>query len=73
MVGPAVHGNTTRAREVLDGLKPKYPGWKEVGFEATEYQASVALTKTENILNKHPNINVIFSSYSGHTPGSSRL
>ncbi|MEZ5101825.1 MAG: sugar ABC transporter substrate-binding protein [Thermoleophilia bacterium] len=67
--GPAVHGNTTRAREVLDGLKGNYPGWKEVAFDATEYQASVALTKTENILNKNPNINVIFSSYSGHTSG----
>jgi ribose transport system substrate-binding protein len=67
--GPAVHGNTTRAREVLDSLKPEYPGWNEVAFDATEYQASVALTKTENILNKNPNIDVIFSSYSGHTAG----
>lgn len=67
--GPAVHGNTTRAREVLDELKSQYPDWKEVAFDATEYQASVALTKTENILNKNPNINVIFSSYSGHTAG----
>jgi ribose transport system substrate-binding protein len=67
--GPAVHGNTTRAREVLDELNPQYPGWEEVAFDATEYQASVALTKTENILNKNPDLDVIFSSYSGHTPG----
>ena len=67
--GPAVHGNTTRARTVLDGLKPQYPDWEEVAFDATEYQASVALTKTENILNKYPDVNVIFSSYSGHTAG----
>ena len=67
--GPAVHGNTTRAREVLDELKPQYPDWKEVAFDATEYQASVALTKTENILSKNPNVSVIFSSYSGQTPG----
>ena len=67
--GPAVHGNTTRAREVLDELESQYPDWKEVAFDATEYQASVALTKTENILNKNPDIDVIFSSYSGHTAG----
>lgn len=67
--GPAVHGNTTRAREVLDELKPQYPGWEEVAFDATEYQASVALTKTENILNKNPDLDIIFSSYSGHTAG----
>jgi ribose transport system substrate-binding protein len=67
--GPAVHGNTTRARTVLDGLKPQYPDWEEVAFDATEYQASVALTKTENILNKFPDVDVIFSSYSGHTAG----
>lgn len=67
--GPAVHGNTTRAREVLDSLKGQYSDWKEVAFDATEYQASVALSKTENILNKNPDIDVIFSSYSGHTAG----
>lgn len=69
LVGPAVHGNTTRAREVLDELKSEYPGWKEVAFEPTEYQASVALTKTETILQKNPDVDVIFSSYGGHTPG----
>ena len=69
LVGPAVHGNTTRARQVLDELKSQYPNWQEVAFEATEYQASVALTKTEDILNKNPDVNVIFSSYSGQTPG----
>lgn len=69
LVGPAVHGNTLRNREVLDELKPQNSKWKEVAFEATEYQASVALTKTENILNKFPDIKVIFSSYGGHTPG----
>ena len=54
---------------MLDGLKPQYPDWEEVAFDATEYQASIALTKTENILNKFPDVNVIFSSYSGHTAG----
>ena len=67
--GPAVHGNTTRARTVLDSLKPKYPGWKEDAFDFTDYQASVALTKTQDIINKNPNVSVIFSSYSGHTAG----
>ena len=67
--GPAVHGNTTRARTVLNALKPKYPGWKEVAFDFTEYQASVALTKTQDILQKNPDVKVIYSSYSGHTPG----
>jgi ribose transport system substrate-binding protein len=67
--GPAVHGNTTRAREVLDQLNPQFPDWQEVAFDATEYQASVALQKTEDILNKNPDVNVIFSSYSGQTPG----
>jgi ABC-type sugar transport system substrate-binding protein len=67
--GPAVHGNTTRARQVLNALKPRYKGWKEVAFDFTDYQASVALTKTQNILNKYPNISVIYSSYSGHTSG----
>ncbi|MGH8574590.1 MAG: sugar ABC transporter substrate-binding protein, partial [Gammaproteobacteria bacterium] len=68
--GPAVHGNTTRAREVLDALKPEYPGWKEVAFDFTDYQPSIGLAKTENILNKHPDVDVIFSSGTTQTSGA---
>jgi ribose transport system substrate-binding protein len=67
--GPAVHGNTTRAREVLDEIEPDYPDWDEVGFDYTEYQASVALAKTQTMLQKHPDIKAFYSSYAGHTPG----
>jgi ribose transport system substrate-binding protein len=68
--GPATQGNTVRARQVLDDLKSQYPQWKEVAFDYTDYQASIALSKTETILQQHPNLKVIFSSYSGHTPGA---
>lgn len=68
--GPATQGNTVRARQVLDTLKPQYPDWKEVAFQYTDYQASVALSETQTILQQHPNLKVLFSSYSGHTPGA---
>ncbi len=68
--GPATQGNTVRARQVLDSLKPQYPDWKEVAFQYTDYQASVALSETQTILQQHPNLKVLFSSYSGHTPGA---
>lgn len=67
--GPATQGNTLRARDVLDSLKGTYPQWKEVGFLYTDYQASKALSETQTLLQQHPNIKVIFSSYSGQTPG----
>ncbi len=67
--GPATHGNTIRAREVLDELLLNNPQWKEVGFDYTDYQASIALTKTSTILQQNPKIKVLFSSYAGHTPG----
>jgi ABC-type sugar transport system substrate-binding protein len=70
MNGPATQGNTLRARAVLDDtIEPKYPDWKEVGFDYTDYQASIALSKTNTLLQKSPNTNAIFSSYSGSTPG----
>src|SRR5262249_60200629 len=51
-------------------VKPKFPKWKQVGFEPTEYQASVALTKTQDILSAHPDLKLLFSNYSGQTPGA---
>lgn len=68
--GPATQGNTVRARKVLDQVKPEHSQWREVGFEYTDYQASVALSKTQTLLQQHPNVKVIFSSYSGQTPGA---
>lgn len=70
MNGPATQGNTVRARKVLDErIKDAYPDWKEVGFDYTDYQASIALSKTQTLLQKSPNVTAIFSSYAGHTPG----
>lgn len=69
MNGPPTQGNTIRAREVLDEVKPNFPEWEEVAFDYTEYQASVALSKTQTLLQKNPNVSAIFSSYSGQTPG----
>lgn len=68
--GPATQGNTVRARQVLDQLKGQFPGWKEVAFDYTDYQASIALSKTQTILQQYPNLKVLFSSYAGHTPGA---
>jgi ribose transport system substrate-binding protein len=67
--GPATHGNTVRARTVLDDVKAKHPAWKEVGFAYTDYEASKALSETQTLLQQHPNLKAIFSSYAGHTPG----
>jgi ribose transport system substrate-binding protein len=70
MNGPATQGNTLRARDVLDQtIEPKYPRWNEAGFDYTDYQASIALSKTQTLLQKTPDVKAIFSSYSGSTPG----
>ncbi|MFN8205314.1 MAG: sugar ABC transporter substrate-binding protein [Solirubrobacteraceae bacterium] len=70
MNGPATHGNTLRARAVLDDtIKAEFPKWKEVAFDYTDYQASKALAQTQTLLQKSPNVKAIFSSYAGHTPG----
>jgi ribose transport system substrate-binding protein len=70
LVGPITQGNSVRTKEVLAQVNPKYPKWKQVAFEPTEYQASVALTKTQNILQSHPNLKLLFSNYAGQTPGA---
>jgi ribose transport system substrate-binding protein len=70
LVGPITQGNSVRTKEVLAEVNPKFPKWKQVAFEPTEYQASVALTKTQNILGSHPDLKVIFSNYSGQTTGA---
>lgn len=70
LVGPITQGNSVRAKEVLAQVNPKYPKWKQVAFFPTEYQASVALTKTQNILQSHPDLKLLFSNYAGQTPGA---
>lgn len=70
LVGPITQGNSVRAKEVLAKVNPLFKQWKQVAFESTEYQASVALTKTQNILQSHPNLKVLFSNYAGQTPGA---
>lgn len=70
LVGPPTQGNSIRAEEILKKVGPKYPSWKSVGIYPTEYQASVALTKTQDMLASHPNLSLLFSNYSGQTPGA---
>ena len=70
LVGPITQGNSVRTKQVLAQLNPKFPKWKQVAFEPTEYQASVALTKTQDILQSHPNLKLLFSNYAGQTPGA---
>jgi ribose transport system substrate-binding protein len=70
LVGPITQGNSVRAHTVLDLLKAKYPHWKLVGFEDTGYNAGPALKKTEDILQAHPHLKLLFSNYSGQTPGA---
>jgi ribose transport system substrate-binding protein len=70
LVGPITQGNSVRTKQVLAQVNPEFPKWKEVAFEPTEYQASVALTKTQDILQSHPGLKLLFSNYSGQTPGA---
>jgi ABC-type sugar transport system substrate-binding protein len=70
LVGPITQGNSVRAQQVLAQVNPQYQQWKQAGLQPTEYQASVALTKTQNMLQSNPNMSLLFSNYSGQTPGA---
>lgn len=70
LVGPATQGNSVRAQQVLKQVNPQFPQWKLAGFEPADYQASVALTKTQDMLQSHPNLSLLFSNYAGETPGA---
>ena len=70
LVGPITQGNSVRAKAVLDKLQSTYPKWKLVGFEDTGYNAGPALKKTQDILQAHPKVKIIFSNYLGQTPGA---
>lgn len=70
LVGPMTQGNTVRARDVLKSLEATYPQWKMVGFEDTGYTAGPALKKTQDIVQAHPKLKLLFSNYSGQTPGA---
>ena len=71
LVGPVTQGNSVRAQQVLAQVNPKYPGWKNAGgIQPADYQASEALTKTQDMLQANPHLSLLFSNYSGETPGA---
>lgn len=71
LVGPATQGNSLTAQQVLSSIASKYSSWKNVGgIQPTDYQASEALTKTQDMLSSNPGITLLFSNYSGQTPGA---
>jgi ribose transport system substrate-binding protein len=71
LVGPIQQGNSLRAKEAWNILKKKYPQWKLVGgFLDTGYNAGPALTKTQDLIQSHPDLKLLFSNYSGQTPGA---
>jgi ribose transport system substrate-binding protein len=71
LVGPPTEGNSVRAEQVMALVNPKYPKWKNAGgFQPTGYQASEALTETQDMLQANPGISLLFSDYSGQTPGA---
>jgi ribose transport system substrate-binding protein len=70
LVGPITQGNSVRAKAVLDKLKDAYPKWKLVGFEDTGYNAGPALKKSQDVVQSHPKLKIMFSNYSGQTPGA---
>lgn len=70
LVGPITQGNSVRAHAVLDKQKASYPKWKLVGFEDTGYNAGPALKKSQDVLTAHPQLKLMFSNYSGQTPGA---
>lgn len=71
LVGPIQQGNSLRAEQAVKILKKKYPQWKMVGgFLDTGYNAGPALSKTQDLIQSYPNLKLLFSNYSGQTPGA---
>jgi ribose transport system substrate-binding protein len=71
LVGPPTQGNSIRAQQVLSQVNPKYSSWKNAGgIQPTDYQASEALSKTQDMLSSNPGLSLLFSNYSGQTPGA---
>ena len=69
--GGADHPGKQRACPIGVGqIEVEYPKWKLVGFEDTGYNAGPALKKTQDILQAHPKVKIIFSNYAGQTPGA---
>ncbi|MEH7505517.1 sugar ABC transporter substrate-binding protein [Neobacillus drentensis] len=67
--GPATGTPYLNMKKAFDIEMPKNPKWKLIGMHSTDYTANQAFQVAQNILQANPDIDVIYSNYSGMTVG----
>lgn len=69
LTGPNLNGPSDNAVTAMNATLAKYPGFKIDATYRTDYTAAQGLTDTESLLQAHPDVQVIVSTYSGITDG----
>ncbi|WP_165820761.1 sugar ABC transporter substrate-binding protein [Pueribacillus theae] len=67
--GPATGTPYLNFKAALEIEMPKNPNWELIGLHSTDYTANQAFQVAQNILQANPDLDVIFSNYSGMTSG----
>ncbi|MCL4423545.1 MAG: sugar ABC transporter substrate-binding protein [Actinobacteria bacterium] len=70
LAGPHLNGPTTNAITAMKRVEAQYRGFDVVATYRTNYTSAQGLTDTEALLQAHPNVKVIVSTYSGQTYGA---
>lgn len=67
--GPATGTPYLNYKKALEIEMPLHPEWELVGMHSTDYTANQAFQVAQNVLQANPDLDVIFSNYSGMTAG----
>lgn len=67
--GPATGTPYLNMKAAVDSEFPKHKNWKLIGPFSTDYTANKAFQVAQNVLQANPDLDVIYSNYSGMTAG----
>lgn len=70
LAGPHLNGPTTNALTAMKRVEAEYPGFHVLATYRTNYTSAQGLTDTEALLQAHPNVKIIVSTYTGQTYGA---
>lgn len=67
ITGLSLADDTLRIQQVVDGLKTTNPDFQVVGIQNTDYTIPDAHSRAQNLLQSHPDLSIIITTYSNIT------
>lgn len=68
--GDELDSNTARMTKALEGFKVKHPNLQVVDVRRTDYTVPTSMQRAQNMIQSHPDIDIVVTNYSNITRGA---